>query len=258
MLYVNTTPSFAYTHVEPRNQHVSSMSSTTHDGAVAGPGLHTNSVVSTARRLGSPEHRTLQVASQDPSPSAAAAPSMVRTYGSLIAVLAVAVAIAHLAKKVANSKRSGGLQSGARSPAGILEVLGRYPLGPASTLILLKMDRRVLLLSQCGGGMLSKRSGSAGTLTTLCEITDPEAVASLVTKASDCDGTSISAKFRGVMSSFCKDSGHVDADTPVLDVPTDTQEASPVVLASTLAMTSRNMNDITGALPNSNTRGLHA
>ena len=62
-----------------------------------------------------------------------------------------------------------------RAPSGVLEVLGRYPAGRGTLLILLRLDRRVLLVAQSGG-----RTGTG--MTTLCEIDDPASVASLLAK----------------------------------------------------------------------------
>jgi hypothetical protein len=67
-----------------------------------------------------------------------------------------------------------------RAPSGVLEVLGRYPAGRGTLLILLRLDRRILLVSQNGGRT------STG-MTTLCEIDDPASVASLLAKTRDDD-----------------------------------------------------------------------
>ena len=93
------------------------------------------------------------------------------------------------------------LGSAGRSPAGLLEILGRYPVGAGSTFVLLKLDRRILLLSQQRGGRVGLRSGGGG-FTPLCEITDPEEVASILAKAIDATGESISSKFRGLLGKF--------------------------------------------------------
>lgn len=86
---------------------------------------------------------------------------------------------------------------GGRGPSGLLEVLGRYPIGGGQTLILLKVDRRIVLLSHTGGF----RARSAAT-TTLCEITEPEDVASILVKARDEEGESLSQRFSALLSKF--------------------------------------------------------
>ena len=85
-----------------------------------------------------------------------------------------------------------------RSPAGLMEILGRYPIGRGSTLVLLKLDRRILLLSQSTSGKLGLGTG----LTTLCEIEDPDEIASILVKIRDADGDSMSERFRSMLTRF--------------------------------------------------------
>lgn len=126
--------------------------------------------------------------------------SLVRTTGSLAAVLALIFVLATLAKKLTSGKSGLGaaLGVGGPSPAGVLEVLGRYPLGRGHTLILLKVDNRVLLLAQSSGGV--RLRGSAGSLATLCEIGSPEEVASILLKTQDAEDQSMNARFRAMLS----------------------------------------------------------
>jgi hypothetical protein len=105
-----------------------------------------------------------------------------------------------------------------RSPAGLLEILGRYPVGSGSTLVLLKLDRRVLLLSQQRSGRVGLRSGAAG-FTPLCEVTDPDEVASILAKARDAEGESISARFRTLLTSFEAAPGDQQAPARTTDAP---------------------------------------
>ena len=92
----------------------------------------------------------------------------------------------------------GGLASqigaGGRAPSGVLEVLGRFPVARGQTLVLLKMDRRILLL-----GM-----GTAG-FSTLAEITDPDEVASLLVKTRDDEGETLAAKFNAMLRGMERD-----------------------------------------------------
>lgn len=139
----------------------------------------------------SPESGTL--APQSPAVSA----GMVQTIASLAGVVALIVVLGVTVRLV--SRRGGGLMSalgaGGRAPSGLLEVLGRYPVGRGSTLILLKMDRRVLLLCQGGGG----KFGGA-TMTTLCEVDEPEDVASILLKVRDEEGDTLARRFQGMLS----------------------------------------------------------
>ncbi len=100
------------------------------------------------------------------------------------------------------ARRHGGLRAtlgaGGRAPAGILEILGRYPVGRGVTLILLKLDSRVLLLSQSAGG----RFGAGANFSTLAEIKDPEEVAAILTKSRDAEGDSLAEKFKSMLSRF--------------------------------------------------------
>ncbi len=90
----------------------------------------------------------------------------VKTAGALSLVLGLIFILQYWLRK-----RSGGWATGARRPSGVLEVLARFPVGRQQTLVLLKMDRRVLLLHQ-----------SAGAMTTLAEVNDPHEVASLISR----------------------------------------------------------------------------
>ncbi|MFZ4574074.1 MAG: hypothetical protein ACOYN0_06730 [Phycisphaerales bacterium] len=104
----------------------------------------------------------------------------------LVAVLGL-VGVCAYAFRIAAAKGGGllgALGAGGRAPSGVLAVLGRYPVGGGSTLVLLKMDKRVLLLCQSSG-----RGAGGAAMTTLCEVTDPEEVASLVMKTREQEGT---------------------------------------------------------------------
>lgn len=112
--------------------------------------------------------------------------SVTTTIASLMAVVGLIVLLAAIYKWL--SGKAGGLagQIGAagKSPSGLVSVLARYPLGRGQTLILLKVDRRVLLLCQSVSGRV--RGGV--TTRTLSEITDPDEVASIIAKAEGTGG----------------------------------------------------------------------
>lgn len=120
--------------------------------------------------------------------------------GRTMMALLVVVAIIVVAKVVvAGAARArGGLAMaigpGGRAPSGILEVLGRYPIARGQTLILLKVDRRILLVAQCTG-----LRGGVPALSTLCEITEPEDVASLLIKTREADGESMAERFQSML-----------------------------------------------------------
>ena len=125
--------------------------------------------------------------------------SITTTIASLMAVVGLIVLLAAIYKWL--SGKAGGLagQIGAagKSPSGLVSVLARYPLGRGQTLILLKVDRRVLLLCQSASGRVRSsssledgtRTSFAGVTTrTLSEITDAEEVASIIAKAEGTGG----------------------------------------------------------------------
>lgn len=92
--------------------------------------------------------------------------------------------------------------AGGRSPAGLMEVLGRYPVSRGHTLVLLKLDRRVLLLGQ-----------SAAGFTTLTELTDAEDVASILTKAADTDGKTMTRRFGELLRGMERDASLIDEES---------------------------------------------
>ncbi|HVZ92877.1 MAG TPA: flagellar biosynthetic protein FliO [Phycisphaerales bacterium] len=116
--------------------------------------------------------------------------------------LALALVIALLFGLRAVVRRVSGLSSGLRqqlgaagkAPSGVLEVLGRYPVSRGQTLVLLRLDRRVVLLSQTTSGFA-----------TLSEITDADEVASILTKARDDEDASLSARFNTMLRQIERD-----------------------------------------------------
>lgn len=136
------------------------------------------------------------------SPSASD-PAKASSFSGIIGPLAVILSlIAMLAGVVVLLARMKGglhasLTAGGKSPAGILEVLGRYPLGGGLTLVLLKVDRRILLLSQSRNG----RFGGL-QLSPICELDSPEDVASILMRVRDSDSNSMTSKFASVFRSL--------------------------------------------------------
>lgn len=122
--------------------------------------------------------------------------SMWRTGGALAAVLGIAIALAWATKRLARTRGTlaAAIGAGGASPSGVLEVLGRYPLSRGITLVLLKIDAKVLLVSQT-----VSRSGAS--MQTLCEIDEPDQVASILLKASRSERSSIADRFQSLLSS---------------------------------------------------------
>jgi len=124
-------------------------------------------------------------------------PSTLRTVASLGVVVGLIVA-AGLGLRVLTRVGVGKtLGAGAGSPSGVVEVLARYPGGRGLTLVVLKVDRRVLLL-----GQVASTTGRVDSVTTLTTFDDATDVASLLMKTQDEQGQSLSAKFREVLSGF--------------------------------------------------------
>lgn len=112
--------------------------------------------------------------------------SITTTIASLMAVVGLIVLLGAIYKWLAS--RTGGLAgqlgAGGKSPSGLVSVLARYPLGRGQSLVLLKLDRRVLVLCQSASGRV--RGGAATH--TLSEITDPDEVASIIAKSEGAGG----------------------------------------------------------------------
>lgn len=163
----------------------------------------------------SDENRPLGLARTTPAKGEVAAPSTVadftRTALSLAGVVALAVLASVVVRKIARS--AGGLGAamgaGGRSPAGVMEVLGRYPIARGQSLVLLKLDRRVLLLSHAAGA----RAG-AGGMNCLTEISDPDEVASILIKVRDADGASLATRFEASMDDAQRDAERAEFNPP--------------------------------------------
>lgn len=121
----------------------------------------------------------------------------VRTVATLAGVLMLIFALAHFYKKLARTRGglSGQIGAGGRAPSGLVEVLGRYPISSGMTLVVLRFDRKVLLLSHAGRSRGKKGISGAGGMQTLCEVSSAEEVASILAKTRDAAGDSIAASF---------------------------------------------------------------
>ncbi|MEO1584429.1 MAG: flagellar biosynthetic protein FliO [Planctomycetota bacterium] len=152
------------------------------------------------------------------------------TVASLAAVIALVVACLTGYRYLAT--RAGGLAGQAASvgaPAGILDLLGRYQLGRGQSLLLLKIDRRILLVSQASG----TKVGAPPTMSTLCEITDHESVSSILAKAS----ASGEPAFKDVIATLERQdpSGGAPARPDDIEVVDLTRPANPLAPFARLA-----------------------
>ncbi len=137
---------------------------------------------------------------------------ILRTVGALVLVIALILALAWGVRRLARSQGGLGakLSAGGKSPSGILEVLGRYPVSGKLSLVVLRFDRRVLLITQT--------HGSSGAMSTLCELDDPSDVASVLSRVS-ASSESVNAAFREAIAHAERDVA--TALTPETRVPLD-------------------------------------
>lgn len=148
------------------------------------------------------EQATQAAASSRESTSPLTDPGNLTTLGSLLLVLALIGATAWVVKRASrNGTLMSALGAGGRAPAGILEVLGRYPISAGCTLVMLKVDRRILLLAQSGSGrsIFGARSAAPASMQVLSEITDPEDVASILMKVQDDESRAANERFQGLL-----------------------------------------------------------
>lgn len=140
--------------------------------------------------------------------------SVWRTFGSLTVVVVLIIGCGFVVRRVA-ANRTGlmaQLGAGGKAPSGVLEVLGRYPVSRGSTLVVLRFDRRVLLIAQ--------NSGRAGvTMQPICELSEAEDVASILLKCRDAEGESLAAKFQEVLAQADE-----AEDRSVVNVPVRTEQ----------------------------------
>ncbi|MEQ9095494.1 MAG: flagellar biosynthetic protein FliO [Phycisphaerales bacterium] len=129
--------------------------------------------------------------------SAKSAGSWTRSLASVAMVIGLILVLAAVARFV--SRRTGSVAAmlgpGGRAPSGVLEVLARYPVGRGQVLVLLRIDRRVLLLSQ-------SLAAKGGAFTTLAQFDDPSEVAAILRQTRDETSESVSARFRQALERF--------------------------------------------------------
>lgn len=138
------------------------------------------------------------------TPKAPSKPAETSGFGTLTATavpLAVVIGVILIASFLFRRAVKGGgslaaaIGAGGRAPAGLLEVLGRYPVARGQTLVLLKLDQRVLLVSQTQASR-----GHAGGFSTLSEITDPSDVASILAKVGESESTGPASRFNAMLA----------------------------------------------------------
>lgn len=121
--------------------------------------------------------------------------------GSLVAVL-LGVRWA-MRRAAAGGTLAAQFGPGGRAPQGVIEVLGRYPVSRGHSLVLLKLDRRVLLLGQSAAGFAP-----------LCELDDPQDVASVLTRVEDDAGRAMNRRFSDMLRQMERDPQVIESETP--------------------------------------------
>ncbi len=158
--------------------------------------LLSGSIPDAVRPLGLPVRAHPAASNAGLSKPSATTATVVRTAASLTAVVALILLGAFVVRFLA--RRRGGIMAavgpGGRAPSGVVEVLARYPVARSQTLILLKLPRRVLVLSQTRGVR------GAASLAALSEITEAEEVAELVLRTREADNLSMSRRFGSILS----------------------------------------------------------
>lgn len=110
---------------------------------------------------------------------------VVRVVGALAVVIGLLVLLRIVLKRAA-----GGLATGGR-PAGVLEILARYPVGRGQSLMLLKMGRRIVLVHHAGTSMRA-----------LSEVTNQDEVAGLLARMEAGSRSREAERFRSVLRSI--------------------------------------------------------
>lgn len=148
-------------------------------------------------------------ASGSDSSSGLAGGWVVRTLGALGAVIALMLGLRWMLQHAGRASGSFRAQLGAggRSPSGVLFVLGRYPVSRGMSLVLVRVNTRVLLLSQ-----------SAEGFRTLSELTDTDEVAQIIRQTEHAGGGSATAGFEKMLRSLA-------GDRTLLDEPTGNEKA---------------------------------
>jgi len=127
----------------------------------------------------------------------------------LFVVIGIIVCAAIIVRKLAKGDPglASALGAGGKAPSGVLEVLGRYPVARGQNLVLLRIDRRVLLLSHTYG-----KSGAG--FSTLTEMTDPQEVASIVMKVNEVGGKSMKNMLNEAMASMERGADRAESESP--------------------------------------------
>lgn len=111
--------------------------------------------------------------------------------GRVAGALAVVIGIALLLRTILVRTRRGLSALGGDRPSGVLEILARFPIARGQQLLVLKLGRRLVLTHHAGATMQS-----------LCEVSDPDEVASLLGRMEAGSSGASADRFREVLAQF--------------------------------------------------------
>jgi len=145
--------------------------------------------------IGRPSGQSVLIGTPESSTGATSTQGWTQSIVALLGVILLILGLGQLYKRLARVQGglAGQVGAGGTAPSGIIEVIGRYPLSKGMTLIVLKFDRKVLLLSHASSS--KGKWGKSASMQTLCELADPEDVASILLKARSASGDSIAQSF---------------------------------------------------------------
>ncbi len=146
--------------------------------------------------IGLPAKRSVLIGAEDSgNESLFETGGYLQTIVALLGVILLILGLGQVYKRLARTQGGlvGQLGAGGSAPSGIIEVIGRYPISKGMTLVVLKFDRRVLLLSHASSS--KGKWGQGASMQVLCELSDAEDIASILLKARSASGDSIAQSF---------------------------------------------------------------
>jgi len=184
-----------FVQVQPAPEAVNDESATTPSTPVISP--------SELRPLGVPAGAKKDAASGDGVSTSSSGMWWFQTLAALVFVVGLIFVVRAMVQKLAgrSGALAGALGAGGRAPSGVLEVLGRYPVARGQSFVLLRLDRKILLLAQTAAGY-----------STLTEVSDPDDVASLVIKTRDEEGATNAARFNDLLKRMERDPSIIAAE----------------------------------------------
>jgi flagellar biogenesis protein FliO len=127
---------------------------------------------------------------------------------SLAGVILLIWVLRYLIRRSRGDTAGSRLLAGGRAPSGVASILARYPIARGHQVVLLEVGQRILVTHQ-----------SAGNLTTLSEITEPEELADLRARIAGVDRTEREQPFDSALTSSLEKTPTRDALSSVEGLP---------------------------------------